>query len=95
MSQFRVVRVFGSGITPSTSEAYRVESVGLLTEREAFKLLEELGSPYEGRKYEETKPQPLQTPEVGAEVKTRSGTFPSLPYVKQEDGSWKPKYESS
>lgn len=31
-------------------------------------------------------------PEVGSEVKTRSGTFPSVPYVRQEDGSWKPKY---
>lgn len=49
--KFRVVRVFGSGITPSTSEAYRVESADLMTESEAFKLLEALGSPYEGRKY--------------------------------------------
>lgn len=29
---------------------------------------------------------------VGSEVRTRSGAYPSIPYVKQEDGSWKPKY---
>ena len=32
-------------------------------------------------------------PEVGSEVKTRSGTYPSIPYVKQADGTWKPKYD--
>lgn len=30
---------------------------------------------------------------VGSEVNTRSGSYPSVPYVKQEDGTWKPKYE--
>lgn len=89
--KFRVVRQFGSGITPSTSKAYRVESVDLMTESEAFKLMQELGSPYEGRKYEDSRPKSYVAP-VGSEVKTRSGTFPSVPYVKQEDGGWKPKY---
>lgn len=41
---------------------------------------------------EDTTPKPTN---VGSEVRTRSGTFPSIPYVKQEDGSWKPKYEYS
>jgi hypothetical protein len=50
---FRVVRQFGEGITPSTAKAYRVETTELITEGEAFKLMAELGSPYEGRKYEE------------------------------------------
>jgi hypothetical protein len=91
MSALRVVRQFGSGITPSTAKAYRLESVELLTESEAFKLMAALGSPYIGRKYEpEVKPNIVR---VGAEVKTRSGVFPSIPYVKQADGSWKPKYE--
>ena len=92
MTKFRIVRVFGSGITPTTNRAYRVESTELLTEDEAFKLLKELDSPYEGRKYEENKPTIPSVP-VGTEVKTRAGEFPSTPYVKQEDGSWKPKYE--
>ena len=52
-AKFRVVRQFGSGISQSTANAYRVESTELLTEGEAFKLLAELGSPYVGRKYEE------------------------------------------
>jgi len=90
VTALRVVRQFGSGITPSTAKAYRVETTELLTEGEAFQLLEELGSPYRGRKYEESKPPVAR---VGAEVKTRSGTFPSVPYVRQADGSWKPKYE--
>jgi hypothetical protein len=34
----------------------------------------------------------VSTVPVGTEVRTRSGVFPSVPYVKQEDGSWKPKY---
>lgn len=42
------------------------------------------GMPEEKEKMEEV--------EVGSEVKTRSGGFPSVPYVKQEDGTWKPKY---
>lgn len=92
---FRVVRVFGQGITPSVSRAYRVETTELLTENEAFKLMKELGSPYIGRKYEETKPEPKYVPPVGTEVKTRAGTFPSIPFVKQEDGTWKPKYKES
>lgn len=33
----------------------------------------------------------IPTP-VGTEVKTRSGGFPSIPHVKQADGTWKPKY---
>lgn len=90
--KFRVVRTFGPGLNPSTNKAYRVETVELLTETEAFKLLEQLGSAYEGRKYEETR---LIAVPAGTEVKTRSGEFPSIPYVKQEDGSWEPKYENS
>lgn len=86
--KFRVVKVFGEGITPSVAKSYRVETVDLLTEGEAFKLMEELGSPYAGRKYEDRKP----VNRIGSEVKTRSGTFPSIPWVKQADGSWKPKY---
>jgi hypothetical protein len=35
---------------------------------------------------------PEAVPNVGAEVQTRSGGFPSVPYVKQADGTWKPKY---
>jgi len=31
-------------------------------------------------------------PEVGSEVKTRSRGLPSVPYVKQADGTWRPKY---
>lgn len=27
-----------------------------------------------------------------AEVKTRSGGFPSVPYVRLSDGTWVPKY---
>jgi len=50
-SKFRVVRAFGSSVTPSTAKAYRVETTELLTENEAFQLLEELDSKYEGRKY--------------------------------------------
>ena len=92
--KLRVVRQFGSGITPSVSKAYRVETVELMTENEAFKLMEEMGSPYEGRKYEEKKAEPKHIVPVGSEVKTRTGVFPSIPMVKQEDGSWKPKYES-
>lgn len=56
MAKFRVVRQFGAGLTPSEARAYRVESTELLTEAEAFKLLSELGSPYEGRKYEDSPP---------------------------------------
>lgn len=89
-AKFRLVRVFGEGITPSTAKAYRVETVELVTEAEAFKLMKELDSPYEGRKYEESKPKSVIP--VGTEVDTRSGTFSDIPYVKQEDGSWKPKY---
>jgi hypothetical protein len=37
-------------------------------------------------------PEPVFTVPVGTEVRTRSGVFPSVPYVKQQDGSWKPKY---
>ena len=52
MVKFRVVRTFGKGIDKTTHKAYRVETVELLTESEAFKLMEELDSPYQGRKYE-------------------------------------------
>lgn len=51
--KFRVVKSFAQGITPTTEKSYRVESVELMSESDAFKLLEALGSPYEGRKYEE------------------------------------------
>jgi hypothetical protein len=55
MAKFRLVRQFGSNISQSESRAYKVETTELLTEAEAFKLMEELGSPYIGRKYEESK----------------------------------------
>lgn len=51
--KFRVVRQFAKGLNPSASKAYRVETVELLTEAEAFELMKELDSPYVGRKYEE------------------------------------------
>lgn len=56
MPQFRMVRQFGSGLNITDSRAYRVESTELLTEAEAYKLMESLGSPYEGRKYEPAMP---------------------------------------
>lgn len=37
-------------------------------------------------------PTPRDEVPAGTEVNTRSGTFPSVTYVKQEDGTWKPKY---
>lgn len=36
--------------------------------------------------------QVMEVVPTGTEVKTRSGVFPSIPYVKQENGTWKPKY---
>lgn len=92
MNKFRIVRVFGEGVRPTTAKAYRVETVELMTENEAFQLMQELGSPYIGRKYEDAKAQPKHIVKIGSEVKTRSGVFPGMPYVKQKDGSWKPKY---
>jgi hypothetical protein len=53
--KFRVVRQFGSNIRPTEAKAYRVETTDLLTESEAFKLMADLGSPYVGRKYEESR----------------------------------------
>lgn len=41
---------------------------------------------------QDTHEEPVYVTPVGAEVRTRSGVYPSIPYVKQEDGSWKPKY---
>lgn len=55
---FRVVRTFGAGISTSESRAYRVETAGLLTEKEAMALMRRLGSPYQGLKYDE---DPLRT----------------------------------
>lgn len=51
--QFRMVRVFGPGISPSESRAYKVETVGLLTEKEAQALMRNLGTPYQGMKYDD------------------------------------------
>ena len=42
MEQFRLVRTFGNGITPSTEKAYRVESTHLNSELEALTLLNDL-----------------------------------------------------
>lgn len=53
---FRMRRVFSGGTTPSTEKAYRVESTELLTEREALQTLRDLGSPYQGRKYDDAPP---------------------------------------
>lgn len=51
--KLRMVRVFGPGISPSESRAYKVETVDLLTEKEAQALMRELGSPYQGMKYDD------------------------------------------
>lgn len=42
MGQFRIVRSFGNGITPSTEKAYRVESAHLMTEHDALSLLDSI-----------------------------------------------------
>ena len=49
--KFRIVRSNGSGITPSTERAYRVETVEPMSESEAMQLMRDLGSPYIGQKY--------------------------------------------
>lgn len=54
MTAFRIVRQFNGQTSQTEARAYRVETVELLTENEAFKLMAELRSPYVGRKYEET-----------------------------------------
>lgn len=51
MPEFRLVRQFGTHIRPTDSKVYRVETVELLTEGEAFRLMRELDSPYVGSKY--------------------------------------------
>lgn len=42
MGQFRIVRAFGNGITPSTEKAYRVESTHLTSELDALSLLDSI-----------------------------------------------------
>lgn len=42
MGQFRIVRSFGNGITPSTEKAYRVESAHLVSEHDALSLLDSI-----------------------------------------------------
>lgn len=44
MGQFRIVRSFGNGITPSTEKAYRVESTHLMTEHDALSLLDSINT---------------------------------------------------
>ena len=51
MTTFRMVRV--SSAYPNENRAYRVESTELLTEQEAMLLMRELGSPYQGKKYDD------------------------------------------
>jgi len=53
--KFRVVRQFGGGLNKTVDKAYRVETTDLLTEKEAFKLMKDLDSPYLGRKYPDEK----------------------------------------
>lgn len=53
---FRMRRVFSGGTTPSTEKAYRVESTELLSEVQALQALRDLGSPYQGRKYDDAPP---------------------------------------
>lgn len=51
-NKFRLVRQFGKNISQTDNKAYRVETVELLTENEAFTLMSKLGPPYQNRKYE-------------------------------------------
>lgn len=44
MGQFRIVRSFGNGITPSTEKAYRVESAHLMSEHDALSLLDSINT---------------------------------------------------
>ena len=46
---YRLVRQMSEN--PSEARAYRVETVELMTEREAMQLMRDLGSPYLGDKY--------------------------------------------
>lgn len=55
-ARFRMVRSFGAGLNLSDSKAYRVESVELMTEQEAMGLMRILGSPYQGKKYDDRPP---------------------------------------
>lgn len=50
-NKFRVVRSFGGGLTPSSERGYRVETVELMSEKEAMQLMRDLGSPYIEQKY--------------------------------------------
>jgi hypothetical protein len=49
MEQFRLVRTFSNGVTPSTEKAYRVESAHLTSERDALSLLNDLHLSHEGQ----------------------------------------------
>lgn len=52
MTEFRLVRQFNGKTSTSESKAYRVETTALMTEQEAMQLMRDLGSPYQGQKYE-------------------------------------------
>lgn len=72
MTKYRMVRQFSGKISTSESRAYRVETVELLTEQEATQLMRDLGSPYEGKKYDDSPftstgfpPTPLRKNKVG------------------------------
>jgi len=47
MEQFRLVRSFNSGITPSTEKAYRVENAHLMSESDALSLINDLNLSHE------------------------------------------------
>jgi hypothetical protein len=55
--KYRMVRQFGQGIDPA--RPYRVETEDTLSERDAMALLRELGSPYNGRLFDD-RPAPRQ-----------------------------------
>lgn len=59
--KLRMVRVFGPGISPSESRAYKLETVDLLTEKEAQALMRSLGTPYQGMKYDDDPFRPRTT----------------------------------
>ncbi len=49
--KYRMVRQFGNDT--SDNKVYRVETVECLTAQEAMQLLRDLGSPYNGRLYDD------------------------------------------
>lgn len=85
MTEFRLVRQFDGKTSTSESRAYRVETVALMTEQEAMQLMRDLGSPYQGQKYDDS-------PRVGA---TEWGTAPFgdgyglRPTSSKESAEWR------